>query len=311
MSPIVSPKKIAVLYGGFSAEREVSLVSGDGCAAALERLGHQVARIDVTPDIGGLVQRLIDLKPDVVFNALHGRFGEDGCVQGLLNLLKIPYTHSGVMASALAMDKPMAIRLFRQAGLPCADSVVVRLADLVDGVDPLPRPFVLKPTNEGSSVGVHILQIGDNRSLGEVLGADWPPDALIMVEAYIPGREVQVAVMGEQALGIIELRPKRLFYDYTAKYTAGVTEHLMPAPVPAAIAEQAMEIALAAHRVLGCRGVSRSDFRYNPETEQVILLELNNQPGMTPLSLTPEIAAYRGITYEALVQWLVDHAQTD
>ncbi len=315
--PVRTNQNIALLYGGFSAERAVSLTTGAGCATALEALGHKVTRIDVTRDIGALIGQLTAPKPDVVFNALHGRFGEDGCVQGLLNMLAIPYTHSGVLASALAMDKPSAIDMFRAAGLPCVASKVVTLAELAAG-DPLPRPFVLKPTNEGSSVGVHIVKVGDNQNLVELMGADWPPDAPIMAEVYVPGRELSVAVMGDQALGVIELRPKAVFYDYNAKYTAGVSDHFMPAPIPPAIAEQAMAAALAAHRTLGCRGISRSDFRYDDtgvnnrgEPGQLALLELNSQPGMTPLSLVPEIAAYRGISFQDLMQWLVDHAQTD
>jgi len=315
--PVRTNQNIALLYGGFSAERAVSLTTGAGCATALEGLGHRVTRIDVTRDIGTLIGQLTAPKPDLVFNALHGRFGEDGCVQGLLNMLAIPYTHSGVLASALAMDKPSAIDMFRAAGLPCVASKVVTLADLAAG-DPLPRPFVLKPTNEGSSVGVHIVKVGDNQNLVELMGADWPPDAPIMAEVYVPGRELSVAVMGDQALGVIELRPKAVFYDYNAKYTAGVSDHFMPAPIPPAVAEQAMAAALAAHRTLGCRGISRSDFRYDDtsvnnrgEPGQLALLELNSQPGMTPLSLVPEIAAYRGISFQDLMQWLVDHAQTD
>lgn len=315
--PVRTNQNIALLYGGFSAERAVSLTTGAGCATALEALGHRVTRIDVTRDIGALIGQLTAPKPDLVFNALHGRFGEDGCVQGLLNMLAIPYTHSGVLASALAMDKPSAIDMFRAAGLPCVASKVVTLADLAAG-DPLPRPFVLKPTNEGSSVGVHIVKVGDNQNLVELMGADWPPDAPIMAEVYVPGRELSVAVMGDQALGVIELRPKAVFYDYNAKYTAGVSDHFMPAPISPAVAEQAMAAALAAHRTLGCRGISRSDFRYDDtgvnnrgEDGQLALLELNSQPGMTPLSLVPEIAAYRGISFQDLMQWLVDHAQTD
>jgi D-alanine-D-alanine ligase len=233
-------------------------------------------------------------------------------------MLDIPYTHSGVLASALAMDKPSAIDMFRAAGLPCVDNRVVTLQDLAAG-DPLPRPFVLKPTNEGSSVGVHIVKVGDNQNLVELMGADWPPDAPIMAEIYVPGRELSVAVMGDQALGVIELRPKNVFYDYNAKYTAGVSDHFMPAPIPPVVAEQAMAAALAAHRTLGCRGISRSDFRYDDtgcdngggEDGRLVLLELNSQPGMTPLSLVPEIAAYRGVSFQDLMQWLVDHAQTD
>lgn len=315
--PVRTNQNIALLYGGFSAERAVSLTTGAGCATALEALGHRVTRIDVTRDIGALIGQLTAPKPDLVFNALHGRFGEDGCVQGLLNMLAIPYTHSGVLASALAMDKPSAIDMFRAAGLPCVASKVVTLADLAAG-DPLPRPFVLKPTNEGSSVGVHIVKVGDNQNLVELMGADWPPDAPIMAEVYVPGRELSVAVMGDQALGVIELRPKAVFYDYNAKYTAGVSDHFMPAPISPAVAEQAMAAALAAHHTLGCRGISRSDFRYDDsgvnnrgEPGQLALLELNSQPGMTPLSLVPEIAAYRGISFQDLMQWLVDHAQTD
>jgi D-alanine-D-alanine ligase len=304
-------KHIAVLMGGWSNEREVSLVSGKAVSKALHSLGYKVSEIDVGRDLGA---RLAEVKPDVAFNALHGRFGEDGCVQGLLEIMGIPYTHSGVEASANAMDKPTAKRLFEYVGLPCAPEVIVS-RDALAGHDPMPRPYVVKPLNEGSSVGVQIVSEGDNCILKD--DTFWAKTSKVLVEKYIPGREIQVAVMGDKALGAIEIRMKRGFYDYEAKYTAGFADHLMPAPMPKADYDKVMAYALAAHQVLGCRGVTRSDFRYDDTRtgggegggrNEIYILEVNTQPGMTPLSLVPEIAAHSGLSFEDIVDWLVKDA---
>lgn len=306
----MTPLDIAVLLGGPSAEREVSLVSGRACADALIGLGHRVREIDVGRDVGALAAAL-DPRPDVVFNALHGRFGEDGCVQGVLNLLGIPYTHSGLLASAMAMDKPVAKRLFAAAGLQCPEGKVVTRQQVLAG-DVLARPYVLKPLHEGSSVGVTIVQEGDNATPLDVGG--WSHGEEILAEVFIPGREVTVAVMDDRALGVTELRPDSGFYDYAHKYTDGKTVHLVPAPLPPAVYDAAMEQAVTAHRALGCRGVSRADFRYDDRIEGpagLYLLEINTQPGMTPLSLVPEQAAHIGIGFAELVQWMVERAACD
>jgi D-alanine-D-alanine ligase len=298
---------VAVIKGGWSAEREVSLVSGGAAAKALAARGYKVTEIDAGHD---LAQKLAALRPDVAFNALHGRWGEDGCVQGILEVLEIPYTHSGVMASAVAMNKPMAKRVCAAAGVPVTEDKVVASKELFKA-DPMPRPFVVKPIDEGSSVGVVILQPGDNTFSPEVDGP-WHQNAEVMVERYIAGRELTCAVIGDRPTkGVTELRPKRGFYDYEAKYSDGMTEHLIPAPVSPEVYERVRELALAAHQALGCRGVSRADFRYDDTeggTGQLILLEVNTQPGMTPLSLVPEMAAYEGISFEDLVVWMVEDA---
>jgi len=304
-------RRVAVLMGGTSAEREVSLDSGQQCAAALREAGYVVDEVDVTADIGALLEAL-EPAPDAVFNALHGRYGEDGCVQGLLNLLRIPYTHSGVLASAQAMDKVAARAIFAAQDIGIADAVVATPQDVQAG-DVMARPYVIKPINEGSSVGVHIVLEGDDRpSLDDIPGT--PPQ--LLVERYIPGRELTVAVMGAASyeprpLAVTELRPVAGFYDYEAKYTDGKTEHLIPAPVSPEIYDRAMSWAATAHRALGCRGVSRSDLRYDDDNEELVMLEVNTQPGMTQLSLVPEQAAHEGIAFTQLVDWLVETAQCD
>lgn len=296
-----------VLMGGRSAEREVSLDSGRACAAALEEAGYHVDPYDFDGDVAALVAAL-DPKPDAVFNALHGRWGEDGCVQGLLELLDIPYSHSGLMASALAMNKPMAKSLVAAAGITCPDGMVVTAESLANG-DPMPRPYVVKPIAEGSSVGVHIIHVGDNRApLGD---RSWQFGEEVLVEKYIEGRELTVTVMGDRALEVTELRPTVDFYDYEAKYTDGVTEHLVPAPIDPTIREQALAAALSAHQLLSCRGVTRSDFRYDDtggEPGRLYYLETNTQPGMTALSLVPEQAAQIGISFPQLCAWMVENA---
>ncbi|TVR98744.1 MAG: D-alanine--D-alanine ligase [Rhodospirillales bacterium] len=292
-------KRVAVLMGGWSAEREVSLVSGEACCRALAEAGHMVTPIRLERDPAALLAAL-EPRPDVVFNALHGRWGEDGCVQGLLEILGIPYTHSGVMASALAMDKPMAKRLFADAGIPVAPHVILDAGEVAAG-DPMPRPFVVKPLNEGSSVGVAIVRDGD----------PLPPHhpAAVMVERFIPGRELTVAVMGDRPLGVTEITTARGFYDYDAKYAPGGSVHVVPAEVPPAVYAEAMRLALAAHRTLGCRGVSRADMRFDGDT--LFMLEVNTQPGMTPTSLVPEQAAHAGIAFPDLVDWMVEAAACD
>jgi D-alanine-D-alanine ligase len=294
--------------GGWSVEREVSLVSGEAVAQALAEQDCRVSKVDVGRDIAA---RLAELEPDVVFNALHGRYGEDGCVQGLLEVMNIPYTHSGVLASALAMNKPLAKDVFHNAGITCPEGVVTRLDTLAPG-KPWAPPIVIKPINEGSSVGVRIVLEGENWS-GEEL-AEWSYGDDVLIERFIPGREIQVAVMGERALGAIEIRPKGRFYDYDTKYTEGMAEHVMPAPLAEADYAEALRISLLAHKTLGCRGVTRADLRYddtNGTPGRFYLLEVNTQPGMTPLSLVPEIAAHAGISFGALVASLVEEARCD
>jgi D-alanine-D-alanine ligase len=303
-------KRVAVLMGGPSSEREVSLVSGRECAKGLQQAGYDAYTIDVGHDVKALVAAL-EPRPDVVFNALHGRFGEDGCVQGVLEFMSIPYTHSGLLASALAMDKPMAKRLFAAAGLRCPDGVVTDIHTVERG-DPVARPYVVKPANEGSSVGVRIVRAGDNQP---VRVADWKFDPRVVVERFVPGKELTVAVMGDRALAVTELKSHTAFYDYEAKYTEGRTDHLIPAPIPQPVYDEAMRMAKLAHDTLGCRGVSRSDFRYDDTADggpnRLYLLEVNTQPGMTPLSLVPEQAKYRGISFPELVGWMVENARCD
>lgn len=303
-------KTVAVLMGGASCEREVSLVSGDAVSKALGEAGYAASVLDVGEDMPTMLASLTP-KPDVVFNALHGRYGEDGCVQGLLELLGIPYTHSGVLASALAMDKPMAKRLFQTADIPCASHVIANREQVLTG-DVMPRPYVIKPLNEGSSVGVEIILEGS--SLPALAGDSWPFGDDVMVERYVPGREITVAVMGDRALGVTELRTRDGFYDYNAKYTDGVTTHLVPAPLPPPIYQAALDHSLAAHAVLGCRGVTRADLRYDDTAQdpgKLYMLEVNTQPGLTPLSLVPELAEHEGISFVELVSWMVENAACD
>jgi D-alanine-D-alanine ligase len=308
--------RVAVLYGGISAEREVSLSSGQQCIAALREGGFDVAPILVGPDLGAVIAALEEAKPDAVFNALHGRFGEDGAIQGVLDWMGLPYTHSGVRASALAMDKEAAKAVFAAAGLPVARGRVVSAEEL-EAADPLPLPYVVKPVNEGSSVGVEILLAGTNRRAE--LARAWR-HGRAMVEEYIPGRELTVGVMGGQALAVTEITPQTGgqagghaggFYDYEAKYADGGSRHAVPASVHPAIYAHAMEVAVAAHQALGCRGASRADLRYDDtegEPGRLVLLEVNTQPGLTPTSLLPEQAAHRGISFPQLCAWMVENA---
>ena len=299
--------RVAVLYGGMSAEREVSLASGRQVIAALRESGHEVTPVEVGSSLAALLAAL-DPPPDAVFNALHGRFGEDGAIQGVLDWLGIPYTHSGVRASALAMDKAAAKAIFQAAGLPVAQGRLVDVAALMDA-DPMPLPYVVKPVNEGSSVGVEIMRAGDNRRAA--VAAGWRFGAQALVEEYIPGRELTVGVMDDRALAVTEIGSRHEFYDYEAKYAEGGSQHLIPAAVHPDIAARAMQIALAAHRALGCRGATRADFRYDDtagEPGRLVLLEVNTQPGLTPTSLLPEQAAHRGISFPALCEWMIGRA---
>ncbi|GMG82348.1 D-alanine--D-alanine ligase [Paralimibaculum aggregatum] len=292
---------MAVLKGGVSAEREVSLVSGRECARALRHAGYDVAEIDAGHDVAAALDAA---RPDVVFNALHGRWGEDGCVQGLLEWLRLPYTHSGVLASALAMDKIRAKAVYAAEGLPVAEGRLASRAEIEAG-HPMAPPYVVKPYNEGSSVGVHIVLEGANAPVR--LSPDEPET--LMVEAYVPGRELTVAVLGERTLAVTDIIAEG-WYDYHAKYATGGSRHVVPAAVPDAIAEACRAHALAAHRALGCRGLSRTDFRWDEArgAEGLVLLETNTQPGMTPTSLAPEQAAHCGMDFPALCAWLVEDA---
>jgi D-alanine-D-alanine ligase len=304
-------REVALLMGGWSPEREVSLSSGRECAKALRDRGYAVRVIDVGRDLHALL-RALEPRPDVIFNALHGVGGEDGTIQGVFEMLAIPYTHSGVLASALAMHKPSAKQLFARAGLPVVEGVVAARAEL-QRRDPLPAPFVVKPVNQGSTVGVRIVRAGDNSWHEEI--RNWPFGDEILVERYIPGRELTVAVLGDRALGVCEIVPRSSdFYDYTAKYAPGGSEHIVPAPLPPRDYEFALDVALRAHRALGCRGVSRADFRYDDTgagAARLYLLEINTQPGMTPTSLVPDIALHAGIAFDELVAWVVENAACD
>lgn len=300
-------KHVAVLMGGWSAEREVSLVSGAAAARALEEEGYQVTVIDVQRDLAGLMAALSDPRPDAVFNALHGRGGEDGTIQGVLEFLGVPYTHSGVLASAVAMDKPMTKRLLATVGVRSPQGLVMERGALTGQSHPMPAPYIIKPVDEGSTVGVVLVREGQNAPAGEA----WTFGARALVEEFIKGRELTVGVMGDKALAVTEIDFAADVFDYTAKYTAGHARHVLPAPIPDEVAEEAKRMAVLAHQTLGCRGVSRSDFRWDeskPGTTGLYFLEINNQPGMTPLSLVPEQAAHVGMSYGALVSWLVEHA---
>jgi D-alanine-D-alanine ligase len=298
-------KHVAVLMGGWSAEREISLRSGKACADALVRRGYRVTRIDVGRDIAAV---LTTVKPDVALNVLHGRPGEDGTLQGILEILAIPYTHSGVMASAVAMQKDVAKALFTAAAVPVPTGSVVSRLEAAKG-HVLAPPYVIKPIAEGSSVGVFIVREDHAHPPQELTRADWPYGERVIVEQYIPGKELTCAVMGTEALGVIEIVPTVRFYDYEAKYAPGGSKHLLPAPISPFVYQEARRLALAAHRALGCRGVSRADFRYDDRVEGtggLVCLEVNTQPGMTETSLVPELAAHAGITFDELVQWMVE-----
>ena len=304
----LQPLHILVLMGGWSSERPVSLTSGNGVADALEARGHKVSRLDMERDVAA---RIAEAAPDVVFNALHGVPGEDGTVQGMLDLMGIPYTHSGLATSVVAIDKQLTKHELVPHGVPMPGGRIVQSADLFQG-DPLERPYVLKPVNEGSSVGVAIVTADGNygNPIAREASGPWQEFESLLAEPYIRGRELTSAVLGDRALGVTELVPKSGFYDFDAKYTDGMTEHVCPARIPEEIARLCCEYALRAHRLLGCRGVSRSDFRWDDERGQdgLFLLETNTQPGMTPLSLVPEQARHCGIEYGELCEIVIEDA---
>ena len=304
----MTQKHVAVLMGGFSSERPVSLSSGNACADALDAQGYRVTRVDVTRDVGSV---LAQLRPDVAFNALHGPFGEDGTIQGILEYLGIPYTHSGVLASALAMNKEKAKRIAKAAGIPVAESRVVNRKTIA-GEHPMKPPYVVKPVNEGSSFGVVIVREGQSHPPQVVASAEWRYGDQVMVERYVHGRELTCAVMGDVALGVCEIIPVgHNFYDYDSKYVPGGSKHEVPAKISPNIYQKLQTLALKAHQAIGCRGVSRSDFRYDDrhsENGEIVWLEVNTQPGMTPTSLVPEIAAHAGHTFGELLSWMVEDA---
>ncbi len=302
-------KHVAVLMGGWSAEREISLRSGKACADALERSGYQVSRVDVDREVAATLRAR---KPEVALNVLHGRPGEDGTLQGLLEVLGIPYSHSGVLASALAMKKDIAKSVLKSAGVPVPGGMVAARKEVAKR-HLLPPPYVIKPVAEGSSVGVFIVREDHKHPPQELTRADWAFGDQILVEPYIPGKELTCAVMGEQALGVIEIVPTVKFYDYEAKYAPGGSKHLLPAPIAADVYREVQRLSLAAHRALGCRGVTRSDFRFDDGlgAKGLFCLEVNTQPGMTETSLVPELAAHAGISFEALVKWMVEDASLD
>ena len=301
-------KHVAVLMGGWSAEREVSLRSGKACADALARLGYRVTPIDVGRDIATVLGAA---KPDAALNVLHGRPGEDGTLQGVLEILGIPYSHSGVLASALAMQKDFAKAIFRGAGVPVAEDKVVSRFDAAKA-HVLPPPYVIKPIAEGSSVGVFIVTPEHPHPPQELYRDDWAFGDKVLIERYIPGKELTCAVIGDRALDVIEIEPATEFYDYEAKYAAGGSRHLLPAPILPNVYQEVRRLSLAAHDALGCRGVSRTDFRYDDRgTGELICLEVNTQPGMTETSLVPELALYAGITFDELVRWMVEDASTN
>ncbi len=303
----LSGRHIAVLMGGLSSEREVSLVSGRECADALERLGARVARVDAGRDVA---QVLTGLKPDLVFNALHGAWGEDGCVQGVLETLGLAYTHSGVLASALAMDKAKAKAVLAAAGVTVPGGGLYNRFDVAKAHVMAP-PYVVKPNAEGSSVGVFLVFEGANSPPQAVIAPDWHFGEEVMVEPYIAGQELAVAVMGDRALTVTDIVSQTGFYDYDAKYGEGGSIHKVPALMPQAVFDQALRMAELAHKALGCKGLTRSDFRYDNVNDVLVLLEVNTQPGMTPTSLAPEQAAFMGIGFDDLILWMVEQVDGD
>lgn len=304
-------KHVAVLMGGLSAEREISLRSGEACAKALEEQGFQVSRVDAGHDVANV---LAALKPDVAFNALHGKFGEDGCIQGALELLRIPYTHSGVLASSVAMKKDIAKTVMAAAGVPTPKGRVLHRLDAAKA-HALPLPYVLKPVSEGSSFGVFIVSEGQEHPPQELWREDWTHGDMMLAEQFIAGRELTCAVMNDKALDVIEiLAADGGWYDYHAKYAKGGSKHVLPANLKPNIYQEVQHLALEAHRALGCRGVSRADFRYDDRpgvTGELVVLEVNTQPGMTETSLVPEMAAYAGFSFGELVRWMVEDASCD
>ena len=297
-------KRVAVIYGGWSSEREVSVSSGTQMLRAAKAAGYDAVGVDAGRD---LAAQLAEIKPDVVLNGLHGPWGEDGCVQGLLEIMDLPYSHSGVLASALAMDKLKSKAVYRSAGLPVAEDKQVTREEAAAG-HPLKPPYVVKPVNEGSSFGVLIVREGANGPPRELLGGNWHYGDYLMAEEFIPGRELTVAVLGDRALAVTEITTLRDYYDFDAKYSAGGSQHVIPADLPERITDMAMDFALRAHQALGCRGATRSDFRYDDKRDRLVILETNTQPGMTPTSLVPEQAAFVGMSFEDLVAWMIEDA---
>jgi D-alanine-D-alanine ligase len=303
-------KHVAVLMGGWSAEREVSLRSGSACADAAERAGYRVSRVDVGRDVGSVLK---SLNPDVALNVLHGRPGEDGTLQGVLEILGIPYSHSGVMASALAMQKDVAKVVMKAAGVPVPEGKVVpRLEAARSHV--MSRPYVIKPIAEGSSYGVFIVTDQHEHPPQELTRDDWAYGEQVLVERFIPGKELTCAVVGNEALGVIEIIAATRFYDFEAKYAPGGSRHILPAPILPFVYQEVRRVALKAHHALGCRGVTRADFRYDDQAagmEGLVCLEVNTQPGMTETSLVPELATHAGMTFDELVRWMVEDASLD
>ncbi len=302
----MNKEKVTVLMGGISAERDVSLDSGKACAKALSEIGFDVTSLDAKDDF---IEKLIKNKPDKVFNALHGRFGEDGSIQGLLEHLKIPYTHSGILSSAIAMDKLTSKKIFKEAKISSPEYQVIKTVEDFQS-SKIGYPCVVKPNNEGSSVGVYIFN-EPKKSDEDTVVTLLKKYSFLILEKYIPGREIQVAVMGSKALGGIEIVPTRSFYDYEAKYSANAkTKHIIPVKINEADYKKILDMALQAHNILGCKGVTRSDFRYNEsdKVNKIYILEVNTQPGMTSLSLVPEIANYYGISFNELVKWIINDA---
>ncbi len=301
-------KHVAVIFGGWSAEREVSLSSGVECIKALREKGYQVTEIDATRDLAAQLAA-INPKPDVVFNALHGRWGEDGAVQGLLEIMGLPYTHSGVRASSIAMDKMSAKAIFAEYDIPCARHVWVSRDEIANGTA-LPPPYVLKPNNEGSSVGVEIVLTAEEEQ--NMLAREWTHGDGVMQEEFIPGREMTLAVKDGKAMEIIEiLTGNHAFYDFESKYVAGGSEHIIPADIPDDLRAKLQDCAEKAYRALGCRGIARADFRYDPAQDRVAILEINTQPGMTPTSLVPDAARYDGFSFADIVSWMVEDASCE
>ncbi|MCK2167504.1 D-alanine--D-alanine ligase [Thalassospira xiamenensis] len=301
-------KHVAVIYGGWSSERPVSLSSGTECIKALREKGYRVTEIDAGRDLAAQLAA-IDPKPDVVFNALHGRWGEDGCVQGLLEIMGIPYTHSGVRASSIAMDKMSAKAMFMEYDIPCARHVWVSRDEIASG-NALPPPYVLKPNNEGSSVGVEIILTAEEEQ--NMLAREWTHGDGVMQEEFIPGREMTVAVKDGKAMEIIEiLTGNHAFYDFESKYVAGGSEHIIPADIPGDLRAKIQDCAEKAYRALGCRGIARADFRYDPTEDRVAILEINTQPGMTPTSLVPDAARHDGLSFADIVAWMVEDASCE
>jgi D-alanine-D-alanine ligase len=302
MSRPLAGRRVAILLGGLSAERDVSLSSGEACAAALERLGAEVVRVDAGRDLAEVLGRL---RPDICYNSLHGQWGEDGCVQGVLETLGLAYTHSGVLASALAMDKTKAKAVLAAAGVSVPGGGLFDRRE-AGARHVLPPPYVIKPNAQGSSVGVFRVFEGANSPPQALLEESWAFGEEVLVEPYVPGLELAVAVMGERALGVTQIEPRTGFYDYEAKYAEGGSIHLLPARIPPAAAQRAMAQAVLAHQALGCRGLTRSDLRYDPVNDLLVLLEVNTQPGFTPTSLAPEQAAHAGIAFDDLVLWITE-----